>query len=274
LVTRKDRELVAVPLGVVTVIEPLRAPGGTVAVSEALETTVKVAVVPPNVTLVVPVKLAPLIVTFVPTGPLVGVNDEIVGAGGGAVVTVNAVALVAVPPGVVTTIGPVVAPLGTVAWSAVSETIVNDALFPPKVTLVVPVKPAPPIVTFSPTAPLVGANEVIVGAGGVTLKAVALVAVPPGAVTEIVPVAAPLGTAAVTEVSEPTVNDALVPLNLTLVVPVRFVPVIVTVVPTGPLAGLNELIVGAGGGVVEPGVTPKSHVLHDVDAVVPPATAY
>jgi hypothetical protein len=42
-----------------------------------------------------------------------------------------------------------------------------------------------------------------------------------------------------------TVNVvALVPLNLTAVAPVRFVPVITTLVPTGPLAGLKLVIVG------------------------------
>jgi len=270
-VTVKAFALVAVPPGVVTAINPVAAPEGTVALSEEAETTVNAALVPPNVTLVVPVKFAPVIVTFVPTGPLVGVNDEMVGAG---TVTVNTVALVAVPPGVVTAIGPVIAPLGTVAWSAVSETTVKDALVPPNVTRVVPVKLVPPIVTFTPTGPLVGAKDEMVGAGGVTLKAVALVAVPPGAVTLIVPVDAPAGTVAAIDVSEPTVNDALVPANLTLVAPVKLVPVIVTLVPTGPLVGLNDAIVGGAGVVVDPGVTPKIHVRQDVVDVVPPAIAY
>ena len=57
-------------------------------------------------------KFVPLIVTLVPTGPLAGVKLVIVGAGG---TTVKLVALVAVPPGVVTLSGPVVAPVGTVA---------------------------------------------------------------------------------------------------------------------------------------------------------------
>jgi hypothetical protein len=270
-VTAKAFAVVAVPPGVVTAISPVEAPAGTIAVSDVADATVKDALVPPKVTLVVPVKFVPVTVTFVPTGPLVGVNDEMVGAG---TVTVNGVALVAVPPGVVTAIGPVVAPFGTVAWSAVSETTVNDALVPPKVTFVVPVKLAPPIVTLTPTGPLVGAKDEIVGAGGVTLKAVALVAVPPGAVTAIGPVDAPVGTVAETDVSDETVKDALVPPNLTLVAPVKALPVIVTFVPTGPPAGLNDVIVGAGGGVVEPGVTPKSHVRHEVDDVSPPAIAY
>ena len=61
---------------------------------------------PLNVTVVAPVKLAPLIVTLVPITPLVGVKLVIRGA------TVKLVALVAVPPGVVTAIGPVVAVAG------------------------------------------------------------------------------------------------------------------------------------------------------------------
>jgi hypothetical protein len=67
------------------------------------------AKVPLNATDVAPVKLAPVIVTAVPTGPLVGEKLVIHGP------TVKLVALVAVPAGVVTLIGPVVAPEGTVA---------------------------------------------------------------------------------------------------------------------------------------------------------------
>ena len=71
----------------------------------------KVALVPLKATAVAPVKFVPLIVTLVPTGPLVGVKLVTVGAG----TTVKLLALVAVPPGVVTLTGPVVAPAGTVA---------------------------------------------------------------------------------------------------------------------------------------------------------------
>jgi hypothetical protein len=76
------------------------------------ELTVKLALTPLNVTAVAPVKFVPLIVTLLPTGPLVGVKLVIVG---GLTTTVNALALVAVPPDVVTLSGPVVAPGGTVA---------------------------------------------------------------------------------------------------------------------------------------------------------------
>ena len=76
------------------------------------EVTVKVAEVPLKLTAVAPVKLVPLIVTLVPAGPLVGVNPVIVGA---LAAIVKLLALVAVPPDVVTRRGPVVAPAGTVA---------------------------------------------------------------------------------------------------------------------------------------------------------------
>jgi hypothetical protein len=64
-----------------------------------------------TLTVVAPLKFVPPIVTLVPTGPLVGVTLVIAGAG----MTVKLLALVAVPPGVVTLSGPVVAPAGTVA---------------------------------------------------------------------------------------------------------------------------------------------------------------
>jgi len=72
---------------------------------------VKLALTVLNVTAVAPVKFVPLIVMLVPTGPLVGVKLVMVGAG----ITVKLFVLVAVPPGVVTLRGPVVAPVGTVA---------------------------------------------------------------------------------------------------------------------------------------------------------------
>jgi hypothetical protein len=75
------------------------------------DVTVKLAAAPLNLTLVAPVKLVPLIVTAVPTGPLVGVKLVIVGG----LTTVKLLALVAVPPAVATLSGPVVAPAGTVA---------------------------------------------------------------------------------------------------------------------------------------------------------------
>ena len=124
------------------------------------EVTEKLALTPLNVTAVAPVKFVPLSVTLLPTGPLVGVKLVSVGAG----MTVKLLVLVAVPPGVVTRSGPVVAPVGTVAWIAVPEVTVKLALTPLNVTVVAPVKFVPLIVTLVPTGPLVGAKLVIVGA--------------------------------------------------------------------------------------------------------------
>src|SRR5437667_1370112 len=191
-VTVKLLELVAGPPGVVTLSGPLVAPLGTVAAIEVEEFTVKLALVPLNVTAVAPVKVVPLIVTLVPTGPLVGAKLVIVGA---LAVTVKLL-LVAVPPGVVTLSGPLVAPPGTVAAIDVEEFTVKLALVPLKRTAVAPVKVVPLIVTLVPTGPLVGAKLVIVGALAVTANELLLVAVPPDVVTLSGPLVAPLGMVA------------------------------------------------------------------------------
>lgn len=70
----------------------------------------KVAAAPLKVTAVAPVKFVPVMVTLLPTRPLVGVKLVIVGVG----ITVNVEVLVAVPPAVTTLIDPVDAVAGTV----------------------------------------------------------------------------------------------------------------------------------------------------------------
>ena len=122
---------------------------------------VMVAATPLKVTLVAPLRLLPVMVTVVPTGPLVGLKELIVG---GPTVTVKSLLLPPVPAVVVTLIGPVVAPVGTVAVIWVLETTVKAASVPLKVTVLAPVKLFPPIVTVVPTGPLVGLKELIVGA--------------------------------------------------------------------------------------------------------------
>jgi hypothetical protein len=178
VVTVKFVELVAVPLGVVTEIGPVVAPEGTVALIRAAFCTVKVAETPLKRTAVAPVKFVPLTRTEVPTGPLVGLNDVIVGAP--VVVTVKFVELVAVPSGLVTAIGPVVAPAGTVVVIFCGLSIVNVADVPLKVTLVtlgsLPLKFWPWIVTEVPTGPLVGEKELIVGAAAQDAGAIAIAA--------------------------------------------------------------------------------------------------
>ena len=102
--------------------------------------------------------------------------------------------LVAVPSGVVTVIGPLPAPAGTVVLICVADTTVKVALVPLNPTAVAPPRFVPVIVTAVPAAPLAGLKPVIVGAGPGTVKLLVLVAVPLGVVTVIGPVPAPAGT--------------------------------------------------------------------------------
>jgi hypothetical protein len=117
--------------------------------------------------------------------------------------------------------------------------------------------------------------SVIVGAA-VTVKLVALVAVPPAVVTAIVPLLAPVGTVAVICVSESTVKVAAAPLKVTAVESARKLPVRVTVLPTGPEVGVKPAMPGAP--QAEPHVVLPAHVavpehvaLHVVLHVGPPA---
>jgi hypothetical protein len=148
----------------VTLILPVVAPVGTVAVICVAESTWNVvAVVVLNFTevvvkvapLTVPLKFVPMIFTDVPTGPEAGVNPLIVGAG--AVTTVKLVALVFCPAAVYTWIGPVVAPVGTTAVAPVVLAFVGvtrlEVLKRTPVTVELKV---PLIVTVEPTKPVAG----------------------------------------------------------------------------------------------------------------------
>ena len=121
---------------------------------------------------------------------------------------------------------------------SVDEVTTNPgSAVPLNVTVVAPEKLVPWMSTLVPTGPLLGVYELIVGGDGATVK-VPPVAVPPGVVTEIVPVVAPAGTCAVMSVGELTTKlGSGVPLNVTEVAPVKNVPMMSTVVPTGPLVG-------------------------------------
>jgi hypothetical protein len=168
-----------------------------------------------------------------------------------SLLTVKLAVLIAMPPGVVTLICPVVAPEGTVAVICVEEFTVNvvagTRLNPTAVVVKpVPLKLVPVMATEVPTGPEIGVNELMVGSGAViTVKFVELIAVPPGVTSLIGPVVAKVGTGATTCVAVLDVIAADTPLNVTEVAPLRFVPVMVTEVPTGPEIGENNLIVGA-----------------------------
>jgi hypothetical protein len=81
--------------------------------------------------------------------------------------------------------------------------------------------------------------------GTTTVKEPELVVVPPAAATLIGPFVADAGTVATIDAAELTVKTALAPLMRTAVTPVKFDPLIVTLVPAGPLAGVKLVIAGA-----------------------------
>jgi len=234
-----------------TTTAPVVVPVGAGTTMLVADQDVGVPVVPLNFTVLLPLvapKFVPVIVTAVPTGPLFG--DTLVMVGVAA--TVNGEPLLGFPPTVTTTL-PVVAPDGTVAVMLVDDQAVVDAVVPLNATVLVPLvapKFVPVIVTDAPTRPLVGESDVMVG-GTVTVNAEPLLAIAP-TVTTTLPVVAPDGTVAVMLVADQLVVDAVVPLNLTVLVPLvapKFVPVMMTDAPTRPLVGESEVIVGVAGTV-------------------------
>jgi hypothetical protein len=152
-------ELVAVPPGVVTLILPVEAPEGTVAVIWVEDSTVKVAATPLNRTELAPVKSVPVMVTTVSTRPEPGENLAMVGTHG---IEKSAV-LTAVPRGLVTLISPVEAPEGTVAVIWVEDSTVKVAATPLNRTEVAPMKSVPVMMTEVPFPPQIGVNELRVG---------------------------------------------------------------------------------------------------------------
>src|SRR5579859_1174317 len=145
-------------------------------------------------------------------------------------------------------------PLAELVWCAPPSGL------PPSFALhaTVPTTPAPLFVTTAEAANDLPATAFestgFVSAsftGTATVNADELVAVPFGVVTTIGPVPAPLGTWAVMSVSELTTKLVSgVPLKVTLVAPVKWVPCTSTVVPTGPPAGANDATVGTGGAMI------------------------
>ena len=163
------------------------------------------------------------------------------------IVTVKLTPLLGRPPTVTTTL-PVVAPAGTVTLREVSVQSVTVAGTPPKETVLEPCakpNPAPEIDICAPTDPEVLLRLEITGAG-VTVNGTPLLATP-ASVTTTFPVVAPVGTdteilVGVQARPEPTTT----PLNETVPrVGPKFVPVIVTEVPTGPEVGERLVIFGA-----------------------------
>ncbi len=135
-------------------------------------------------------------------------------------------------------------PVPTNTIILVGETTVKDvAAVPPKLNAVAPVKFVPVIVTVDPDAAVVGEKEVIVG--DCMRVNPPNVAVPSGVKTDTFP-DAPAPKTEVIIVEDTTVKDAAaVPPKLTAEVPVKLVPVRITVEPAIALDGLTEVIVGS-----------------------------
>jgi hypothetical protein len=144
--------------------KPAATPAGTPTITLVALRTTNGAFAPLTVAPDVSSKLLPVIVIDVPGPPVVGVKLEILGVG---LVKVNT-AEDAVPPGVVTAIGPVLAPVGTIAVIEVLLTTLNEAAADgPNFTKVAPVKLVPVIVTEF-LHQVVEESAVIVGARYVT----------------------------------------------------------------------------------------------------------
>jgi hypothetical protein len=193
-------------------------------------------------------KSVPVMTTLVPpvAGPDVGARPVTVGAA----MKVNVAADVPVPFGVVTLTVTAPVPAGDVAVIWVAELTVNVvALAAPNLTAVAPVKPVPVMTTLVPpnAGPKVGARPVTVGAGR-KVNVPADVPVPPSVVTLTVTAPVLAGEVAVIWVAELTVKlVADAPPNMTLVAPLKLVPVMTTLVPplSGPDVGASPVTVGA-----------------------------
>jgi hypothetical protein len=240
--TVKLLPLLSTPLACTTTL-PVVAPVGTGATMLVALHVVTAAAVPLNLTVpCVVLKFEPAIVTDAPTAPVEGVRVVIAGVGS----TVKLLPLLSTPLACSTTL-PVVAPAGTVVTMLVALQVVTVAVVP--LNLTVPVLPcvapkfAPVIVTDAATAPDVTDRLVMLGAA-TTVKLFPLL-LTPDTVTTTFPVVAPVGTVATMLVEVQLVVDAAVPLNLTVPVEPKAVPVIVTVAPTAPDVGDRLEIVGA-----------------------------
>ena len=149
--------------------------------------------------------------------PVVDTLAAVYGEGG----TKKSWALCAVPPGVTTVSRPEVPVPGTVVPRLVAvavPTTARSTLNVSRLLVATVSKLVPVTVTEVPTWPTDGVKPVIAGAPelAVTVKGLALVADPAGAVTAISPVVAAAGTVTCSWVDVAAVTDAAVPLNVTV----------------------------------------------------------
>ena len=212
-------------------------------------------------------KLVPVIVTGVPTGPLVGLIPVTVNVHAPTTVKSNGPETVdplsPATASLLTVIGPVVPVAGTCACTWVLDRMVTTVAatllnFTNPASVLTPMRFVPVSVTTVATGPQTGVKLVTVGAGkAVTVKLPpgTVVGPPPPSVTAIAPVVASGGTTATICVAVAVVvPNAVAPLNVTVAAPGVNVPLIVTDVPAGPLEGLNPVGVAADAG----GASPKT----------------
>jgi hypothetical protein len=244
VMTVKLEPLLTCPL-TVTVTGPVVAEPGTVTPIDVALQLLTAAATPLNRTTLLPwvaPKFWPVMVTPVPAAPLMGERDVIVAPG----VTVKVTPLLVVPPDTIVT-GPVVVPAGTGTTMLESLQLMGVAAVPLKFTTLVPCgipNPEPAIVTTELTVPEVGVSEEMLG-GGMTVKLTEF-EVPP-CVTITGPVVAVGGTGTTICVLLQAVELPATPLKVTVPgTDPKFVPAMVTELPTRAALGEMVLMFGAG----------------------------
>jgi hypothetical protein len=267
--------VVLVPCDVSTVTSTLPFDSaGEVAVMEVDEPTLNSdATVTPKSTDVTPEKFVPVMVTRVPPAvePTLGLMSVTVGIGPRKWNS-SSVPLAFAPPLVVTiTLTLPLDSAGDVALIEVPDTTTKAAGTRPNITLEAPESSVPVMITTVPplSGPESGLRRITVGRGGRNVNRsdgpVALLPPVVVTVTSIRP-GAIAGAKAMIEVSEWTVNEdaAFVPKS-TALTPVKFVPLMVTLVP--PVSGpeFGRMVVTAGSG----GVITKVNLSADEMGVVP-----
>ena len=189
-------------------------------------------------------KLEPLILTWVSTGPESGSSLEMDGV---PAVTVKVTPLLDPLPAGVTTTFPVVAVAGTYARIFLSVQLICEAVTPLKVTDPELPKLVPLILTSVPVEPELGSSFSMLGPveALVTVNLTPALATPPEVVTTTFPVVAPSGTFASILLLAQLDVVAVVPLKVTDPPELpKLVPLILTLVPTGPSSGFKLVMFG------------------------------
>src|SRR5438105_13242093 len=167
-------------------------------------------------------------VTLVPTTPLPGENEVSFGS------TLKVPTLCPAPAPVATVSFPVEASAGTGTVIFVGITVAGTVLTPLKSTFVAPPKALRSDERREGDADDEGGNAVTRGS---TDSVPALVAVPPGVVTEIAPERAPAGTLSRSCSFDSTAKAAATPFTFTEVTPPKPVPSTTTVLAAAALPG-------------------------------------